>query len=595
MGAYLVLARKHRPQSFADIVGQEHVVRTLRNAIELGRVHHAFLFAGARGVGKTTAARVLARALNCEKGPTPTPCGVCPTCVEILNGSSTDVHEIDGASNTGVDHIRELRENLRYMPRGRYKLYIIDEVHMLSQAAFNALLKTLEEPPAHVKFVFATTEPQKIPVTILSRCQRFDFRRVGNAQLMQHLCQILEAEGSPLLNAEDAVLPSIVREAQGSVRDALSLLDQVLSFVGQAAGTGAALDAAGLSALGFVDRQVIFQLVDAVLDRDARALLNICADIDARGHDLGHIAGLLVEHWRDAMVAVVVSGGPSGDSSTVLERSTDEQAQLAAQGGRVGAADLHRYFALTVGVAEDVSRSPYPRVSFEMGLLRLLEVAPTHTVGELLQRLDDLVTAGGGGATLAPRPGRSTAAGKRTGADPAANAAEPSAAKSPSPLSEVFAAAPPAATRVAPAPPVLAPARGSPTDRGEWPAAVAAVRQKNPALASVLEHAEVQEWSAELVRLAFPADTFYLEAARDPENQTVLRQALVGVLSSTVQFDVVERAGAATSTTLAQRNEVAREAALQRSRQQARQAPAVLAVARILGGEVRSVETSARD
>ena len=228
--SYLVLARKWRPQTFADLVGQEHVSRTLANAIQAGRVHHAFLFTGARGVGKTSAARIFAKALNCETGPTATPCNVCPSCKEITAGQSVDVFEIDGASNTGVDDVRELRENIRYLPsRSRFKIIIIDEVHMLSINAFNALLKTLEEPPDHAKFIFATTEPHKIPVTILSRCQRFDFRKIALPRVTARLREIVDAEG---IRISDRALGLVARRGEGSMRDSLSTLDQVIAFCG---------------------------------------------------------------------------------------------------------------------------------------------------------------------------------------------------------------------------------------------------------------------------------------------------------------------------------------------------------------------------
>src|SRR3989339_209716 len=222
--SYLVLARKFRPQNFDDVVGQEHITDILKKAIKANRVAHSYLFCGPRGIGKTSCARILAKTLNCEKGPADRPCDKCSACTEILKGNSFDVLEIDGASNRGIDEIRALRENVKFAPSyGKYKIYIVDEVHMLTAEAFNALLKTLEEPPPHVKFIFATTEPQKIPATILSRCQRFDFRRVSVCQLVDHLKRILSCEK---LSLSPTALTSIVREAQGSVRDALSLLDQ---------------------------------------------------------------------------------------------------------------------------------------------------------------------------------------------------------------------------------------------------------------------------------------------------------------------------------------------------------------------------------
>ena len=381
--SYLALARKYRPHTFADIVGQEHVVRTLQNSITMDRVHHAFLFTGARGVGKTTTARILAAALNAEQGPSIEPSADDPICVEIAAGTCPDLFEIDGASNNGVDNIRELRENVRYLPsRARYKLYIIDEVHMLSKGAFNALLKTLEEPPAHVKFIFATTEPQKIPVTILSRCQRFDFRKVSLGQLTTHLKKVLELEG---LELGPQAIHAVAREAQGSVRDAMRLLDQVLSFTG-----GTPDDAAVIEALGIVDRQTIFELFQALVDKNADAILAGVENIDARGHDLADLCTLLVEHVRDLMVFK----STKEPEKVLADRSPSELENLSKQADACGVAQLHRMFAMIVDMAETVTHSTFQRVSLEMGLLRILEVEPAARVQDLLERVDKLLEGG---------------------------------------------------------------------------------------------------------------------------------------------------------------------------------------------------------
>src|SRR6476659_4472553 len=278
--AYLVLARKYRPQTFADVVGQEHVTRTLGNAIEKGRVHHAFLFCGARGVGKTTAARILAKCLSCEKAPTATPCNECEACKEITAGTSVDVQEIDGASNNSVDDVRTLRENVRYLPvRGKKKVYIIDEVHMLSTGAFNALLKTLEEPPPHAVFIFATTEVHKIPITILSRVQRYDFRLVSSQRIAAHLAHVLDDEK---IAYEPGALTVVAREAGGSVRDSLSLLEQVLAIGSAEADAGAAgapriTEESAAAALGVADRALVAEIGRGVLARDRAAVLRAVA------------------------------------------------------------------------------------------------------------------------------------------------------------------------------------------------------------------------------------------------------------------------------------------------------------------------------
>src|SRR5262245_18945143 len=264
--SYTVLARKYRPQTFADLVGQEHVTRTLGNAITQGRVGHAFLFTGVRGVGKTTSARILAKALNCEKGPTPEPCNVCDPCKEITEGRDLDVLEIDGASNNSVDDVRRLQETLPFRPsRDRFKIVIVDEVHMLSTGAFNAFLKTLEEPPPHVKFIFATTESHKVPVTIRSRCQRYDFRLIPQSVVASRVRAILEREG---IRADDAAVALVAREAAGSMRDALTLLDQIVAIAEQdLVGTEIARQ------LGVAGRESLHSVLEAVLTGDARAAL----------------------------------------------------------------------------------------------------------------------------------------------------------------------------------------------------------------------------------------------------------------------------------------------------------------------------------
>lgn len=602
--SYLVLARKYRPSTFADLVGQEHVIRTLENAIQLNRVHHAFLFTGARGVGKTTTARILARALNCEQGPTATPCGVCSMCTEIGNGSSPDVLEIDGASNTGVDNVRELKENVRYRPsRGKYKLYIIDEVHMLSQAAFNALLKTLEEPPEHVKFIFATTEPQKIPVTILSRCQRFDFRRVGAEQLTSHLSSILEKEG---LQLGPQALSYIVREAQGSVRDSLSLLDQVLSYGGEKLD-----DSLVIEALGVVDRQTIFQVCDAILSKNGSALLDLIAEIDARGHDMTDVAGLVVEHLRDLMVAKV-----SNSTATVLcDRAPAELESLETQAQSVDKALLHRLFALAVRVAEDVSRSFHPRVSLEMGLLRLLEAESAQSLESLLQKIDGFIKggapvgasqAGGPSRHEASRPAKAAAAPPRNPSqDSLANAAR-------RPAGQIKSSASRSEPRPEPRPGVQSNAGSSsvkssqssaPVAAGQpatmlpstavepWKRFVARVQQAGPALAAVLQHGSVVEFSPMGVTVGYPKESFYWASANDPDSKKVILKKLEEHFGQPVSFTIVasEEMGAQKPATLAEIREKEEFDEASQIKQDAIEHPAVKDTIALLGGEVENV------
>ncbi|MSP61497.1 MAG: DNA polymerase III subunit gamma/tau [Myxococcales bacterium] len=401
--SYLVLARKYRPQTFAEMVGQEHVTRTLGNAFAAGRVHHAFLFCGARGVGKTTAARILAKCLSCVNAPTATPCNACEACLEIVGGTSVDVQEIDGASNGLVDDIRTLRENVRYLPvRGKKKVYIIDEVHMVSTAGFNALLKTLEEPPPHAAFVFATTEAHKIPITILSRVQRYDFRLVSSRRIIAHLSKVL---GDEKIAFDPGALAVIAREAGGSVRDALSLLEQVLA-VGGGAGEGGAVcsEQAAAEALGVADRSLIIDLGRAILARDGAGAMALVGAACDRSVDFKHLSHALLEHLRNLVVARVVP-----DPGALIEGSENELADLQATAKAAPAGLLELLFDRFARVTEEVARSPLPRFVFEVGLIELTYVEPLEPVGELVDRLEQLesrlATPTGAGAAAPARPG----------------------------------------------------------------------------------------------------------------------------------------------------------------------------------------------
>jgi DNA polymerase-3 subunit gamma/tau len=389
--AYLVLARKWRPRGFDAITGQEHVTRTLKNAITQNRVHHAFLFCGARGVGKTSAARVFARALNCRKGdgPTTDPCGECSACIEITAGTAVDVFEIDGASNRGIGEIRELRDGVAYAPqRDRYKIYIIDEVHMLTTEAFNALLKTLEEPPAHVKFIFATTEPHKIPVTILSRCQRFDFKRIPLAVMAQRLSEILASEG---VNMDPAGLRLVARESEGSMRDALSLLDRVISF----AGTEATYETVA-SVLGVADRAWLNGLVQAAIDRNIPAALSVVGEAFEYGLDLKKFASDIVHHLRDAAILQV-----AGDQAPT-DLSKDERDALTEVGKRFQPEDLQRLVRLWTETAERLVQASFPRLEVEMAVIRMCRLRPLQPIDGLIQRLEALERRLESGTPLPP-------------------------------------------------------------------------------------------------------------------------------------------------------------------------------------------------
>src|SRR5690625_3668173 len=321
--SYQVLARKWRPRSFAEMVGQEHVLRALVNGLSSGRLHHAYLFTGTRGVGKTTIARIIAKCLNCEQGVSSTPCEKCSACVEINQGRFVDLIEVDAASRTKVEDTRDLLDNVQYAPtRGRYKVYLIDEIHMLSTHSFNALLKTLEEPPAHVKFLLATTDPQKIPVTILSRCLQFNLKRISAEQIGAHLQTILDAEG---IDWEPAALTDIARAADGSVRDSLSLLDQAISF-----GGGSVREADVRSMLGAIDREFIFDLLDALAVEDGAAILEIIERMAERAPDFAEaLADLLLALHRLAVMQTVPGSLP--DDTPGKERLDVLAQQLARE------------------------------------------------------------------------------------------------------------------------------------------------------------------------------------------------------------------------------------------------------------------------
>jgi len=398
--SYLVIARKWRPQNFADIAGQEHITRTLQNAISSDRIAHAYLFTGVRGVGKTTAARILAKALNCERGPTPDPCNECTQCQEISQGSSIDVLEIDGASNRGIDEIRQIIENVRYQPaHGRFKIYIIDEVHQVTKDAFNALLKTLEEPPPSVKFILATTEPHRLPATILSRCQRYDFRRINLREIVQRLGAIAKSEG---LDITDEALLLLAREADGSMRDAQSLLEQVLAMAepaGRKDKKAQVNEALLQEVLGLAERRTLYEISAAVIRGDARRCVELVAQAVAQGRDVNRLSRDLVEHFRNLLVARLASGrnearraneSSAGFYTQLLDLPDQEIADLAAQSRPVSIETLLDYFDFMAAGDEAVTRASTPRFTLESVLIHLAGLPQTLPVAALIERLERL-------------------------------------------------------------------------------------------------------------------------------------------------------------------------------------------------------------
>jgi DNA polymerase-3 subunit gamma/tau len=378
--SYLVLARKYRPSTFDEVVEQTHVTQTLKNAVLSQRVAHAILFSGPRGTGKTTIARILARSMNCYEGPTEMPCNKCRSCLDITSGNAVDVMEVDGASNNGVEHIRDLRDRVQYRPaHSRYKIYIIDEVHMLSTAAFNALLKTLEEPPQHVMFLFATTEPHKIPITILSRCQRHDLRRVNLVSITNHLKNLCEKEQ---IQVKEELLSIVAREAGGSIRDALSLLDQVIVCLDNQDDNQ---DIDVLDLLGILDRKNIFQLSSAIIEGNIPEALDKLQDVYDRGHDLKKLMVDLTAHFRNLLIVKI---GKKIDR--LVNVPEHEIEAMKKQVEKVTPHYINQIFDTLFQEETFIRYAPQPRLALEKAIIKIASIQPVLSLDQLIEKIDGL-------------------------------------------------------------------------------------------------------------------------------------------------------------------------------------------------------------
>lgn len=555
--SYEVLARKYRPQTFAGLTGQEHVSRTLQNAIDTGRVAHAFLFTGARGVGKTSSARILAKALNCEHGPTTEPCNNCHLCREITDGSSTDVFEIDGASNTGVDDVRELRDNSRYLPsHSRYKIYIIDEVHMLSTNAFNALLKTLEEPPPHVKFIFATTEPHKLPITILSRCQRFDFKRVPLIKIVGRLREIANQEG---ITISDAALALIARKGDGSMRDSITCFDQVLAFCGN---TVADEDVASL--VGVVDRRLLAEISATVFAADPQGALEGVRRVDAFGYNVRQFTQELIIHFRNLLI--IRSVQKPGDILDLAEAELDE---LRQQAGEQSAGDIQRRLALLVKAEGEMAHSSFPRLLLEMALLKMAALQPVVPIQQLLERIKHLET---GIAHTTPELWSAPA----TTVQPVPKTAPPAVQESIVPRVAVAASAA--------------------SHGGGWERFVTFCLEQKPALGAILEHGSPLSYAPDRIEIGFPEDSYFLTSMQDLDNKKAV-DALAAqfmhqptIIKITAIGAVDSAAGDATPRSLAEKKKYDEEQRRELMVREVHGHPVVQESLRVLGGEIVEIK-----
>jgi DNA polymerase-3 subunit gamma/tau len=508
---YQVLARKWRPQNFSSLVGQEPIVTALRNALQEGRIAQAYLFSGIRGVGKTTAARVLAKALNCERGPAADPCNECTACIEITRGSDLDVIEVDAATYSKVEQVRDLTESLKYGPaRDRYKVVVLDEIHRLSRQAFDALLKIVEEPPPHLVFIFATTEIDAVPATILSRCQEFHFRRVPSPVLAAHLRAISESE---VIAASDTALRLIARAGEGSVRDSVALLDQLATF-----GSGKIADADAVRLLGGLDSALFYKLLAGVLSGDSQAVSEAVRRVEDEGWDPRHVYGQFLAFCRDALHLAM------GGSPEQVDLPGEEAQALAGIARASGYENLLRLMNLLLTSEPIVRRSDTGALAVEIAWLRAAELPKLTRVEELLAGSLPMAAPGSaGGERPAPPPARPAPA----------PAAAPRSAPAPAPMPAAVAPAPPRRTEPAPAPPPPSRSRDPITGFKEE----VAKRKQN--LGGFLDAAEDIRYESGRVTILYPAGDAYLRG-RLEANRAILEESAVAVWGSGTRVDIME-------------------------------------------------------